>query len=129
MTINRPINNANLPPLHQFGQQFYQWLRAHCIRDDPRQVILVRRDLELRRCFLMEGHLLQEEEQFVILHIPPAYQCHSDYLRALASLALMCYDNTQTHTFVFPNCVDMRSTISLIVYKFLVAHVLCMTYI
>ena len=73
MTINRPINNAYLPPFHYSGQQFYQWLRAHRITDGPRQVILGTRDLELRRRFLMQGHLPQDEVQIVISHIPPAY--------------------------------------------------------
>ena len=68
---------------------------------DPRQVILVTRDLELRRLFLMQGHLPQNEEQFEILQIPPAYQSQSDYLCALASLALMCYDFEQAFALLF----------------------------
>ena len=101
VTINRPTNNANLPTLHHPGQQFYQWLRAHRITDDPRQVILVMRDLELRRRFLMQGPLPQEEQQFVISHILPAYQSQSDYLLALAGLALMCYDRDQAFALLF----------------------------
>ena len=53
------------------------------------------RDLELRRLFLMQGHLPQDEKQFMISHIPPAYQIQYDYLPALAGLALMCYDREQ----------------------------------
>ena len=49
----------------------------------------------------MQGHLPQDEEQFVISHIPPAYQSQSDYLRALAGLALMCYDPEQAFALLF----------------------------
>ena len=101
VTINRPIINANLPTLQHPGQQFYQWLRAHRITGDPRQVQLVMRDLEIRRRFLMKGLLPQDEQQFVISHIPPAYQSTSDYLRALAGLALMCYDREQAFALLF----------------------------
>ena len=79
----------------------------------------------------MQGHLPQDEEQFVISHISPAYQSQSDYLRALAGLALMCFYPQQAFApfFVFLNCVDMRLPTSLIDYKFLFAHVLSFTHI
>ena len=51
----------------------------HSVTNIPRQVILVTRDLELRWRFLMQGHLPQDEEQFVILRILPAYQSQYDY--------------------------------------------------
>ena len=101
VSINRPINNPTLPPHQHPGQQFYQWLRAHRITADTCQVQLVMRDLEIRRRFLMQGHLPQDEQQFVISHIPPAYQGTSDYLRALAGLALILYDREQAFALLF----------------------------
>ena len=101
MTINRTINNANLHPVNHPGKQLYQWLRAHRITNDPRQVILLTPDLKLRRCFLMQGHLPQDDEQCVISHIPPAYKSQSDYLRGFAGLALMCYDPQQAFALIF----------------------------
>lgn len=74
LTINWQINNSNLILLHHPGQQFYQWLRAHRITDDPRQVTLVMRDLELCRRFLMQKLIPQDKKQLLILHILPAYQ-------------------------------------------------------
>ena len=59
------------------------------------------RELKLRRRFLMQGHLPQDEEQFVISRIPPAYQSQSDYLRTLDGLALMCYDPEQEFALLF----------------------------
>ena len=62
---------------------------------------LVTRDLELRRRFLMQRHLPQDVEQFVISRILPAYQSKSDYLRTLAGLALMCNDPEQSFALLF----------------------------
>ena len=39
-----------------------------------------------------EGNLTQEERQFVIAHIPPAYDFSPKYLRALGGLALHSFD-------------------------------------
>ena len=131
VTINRPINNANVPPFQHPGQQFDQWLRAHRITDDSRQVILVTRDLERRRRFLMQGHLPQDEEQFVISNITPAYQSQSDYLRALAGRALMCYDPQQTFTLLCSFSKLRRHAVKNFIdsFKFLFAHVLSYTHV
>ena len=40
----------------------------------------------------MEGYLTEEEQQFIIAHIPPAFDYGNAHLRALAGLALYSFD-------------------------------------
>ena len=59
---------------------------------NPQVEEVLRRDLELRRRFLMEGNLSQENQQFVIAHVPPSYDHGNAYMRALAGLTMHSFD-------------------------------------
>ena len=91
--INRPTTNLHdFPPILRPGVNFYQWLMARRIEYSPLAEEVLRRDLELRRHFLMEGNLTEEEQQFIIAHISPAFDYVNAYMRALAGLALHSFD-------------------------------------
>ena len=93
VTVNYPTpTSRDFPPILPPGLHFNQWQIAQGLNINPRTENVLRRDLELRRRFLMEGNLTQEERQFVIAHIPPAYAFSPKYLRALAGLALHSFD-------------------------------------
>ena len=93
VTVNCPTPTIrDFPPVLPPGLNFYHWQVAHELVLNAHDEEVLRRDLELRRRFLMEGNLTQEERQFVIAHIPPAYDFSPRYLRALAGLALHSFD-------------------------------------
>ena len=99
-TISYPTTTIELPPF-QIDDRFEQWLREHQLIDQIPRIDHLRRDLEYRRRFLMEGHLTQEEQDFVVAQIPAVYLSRSHYLFALAGLALLYFDHDQSIALLF----------------------------
>ena len=65
---------------------------ARRIEDSPLAEEVLRRDLELRRQYFIEGNLTHKEQQFVIAHIPPAFNYGNAYMRALVGFAMHSFD-------------------------------------
>ena len=100
VTINYPTPTVDLPPIQNDGF-LEQWLREQNLNDIILRTAEVTRDLDIRRRFLMEGHLTPEQQEFVVSRIPPAYRSTSHYLYALARLALHCFNYEQAFALMF----------------------------
>ena len=100
VTISYPTPTIELPPL-QIDDRFEQWLREHNLIYQIPRIDQLRRDVDYRRRFLMEGHLTPEEQDFVVAQIPPVYLSRSHYLFALAGLALLYFDRNQSIALLF----------------------------
>ena len=93
LCINRPTTNVrDFPPILPPGVSFYRWLMARRMEINEQVEGALSRDLRLRRRFLMEKNLSQEDQQLIIAHVPPSYDHGNAYMRALAKLAMHSFD-------------------------------------
>ena len=91
--INRPTTNVrDFPPILPPGVGFYRWLNVRRLNVSAEVEGALRRDLDLRRQFLMTGQLDEEQQQIIIRRVPPAYESGNNYMRALAVLAMHSFD-------------------------------------
>ena len=111
VTVNYPTHTVrDFPPISPPALNFHYWLENHGLSVSQRLEEVMRRDLESRRRFLMDGNLSPEDRQFVISRIPPAYEFGPNYLLALAGLAL--------HSFDVINPVRRRELVFALLYCF-----------
>ena len=102
VSINFPApHGAILPPFGQPDIGFSVWLQEHGATAELQRLNVLTRDLELRRRFLLQERLTQEEQVFVIEHIPHASISSPSYLRALAGLAIHLFDDMHVFPLLF----------------------------
>ena len=78
-----------------------QWLRARNFPSNWDFIRDVRYDLELRRRFLEDGTLADDEMQFVLEYVPHAYNTNTFHFLALARLARNSYNEEEVSWILF----------------------------
>ena len=102
VSINYPASHgAILPPFKQPDIGFSVWFQEHGATAELQRLNVLTRDLEIRRRFLLQERLTQEEQDFVIEHIPHASVSSPSYLRALAGLAIHLFDDMHVFPLLF----------------------------
>lgn len=102
VSINYPAaHTALLPQFVRPDIGFSMWLQEHGVAGELQRLNVLMRDLELRRRFLIHERPTQEEEDFVIEHIPHASISSPPYLRALVGLAIHLFDDMHVFPLLF----------------------------
>ena len=105
--INFLTGGIILPLLQHDDYQFTQWLNADQLSANFKQKKVIICDLYLCHRFLMKVNLTLEEQQILVVHVPPVHKINSHYVPAVAGLALNSQDCS--HAFALLFCFSIMS--------------------